>query len=139
MNRNHARTWVKWALTGAAGLIVTALAVVCYLRHYYTWVMVLAFTGCFLLLTALKRIRLLAAAAKALAAGRQEVTILYRNANRGGDIERSVIPLGADNLYFYGFSTEKNGLCLFLWGRILRARDGERDLKKDDLLARTKD
>jgi hypothetical protein len=139
MNRNHGGAFLKWALTGGAGLVFAAFAVVCYLRQNYTWVLASAFTGCFLLLSAWKRIRLLMAAAKALEGGRREITILYRDANSGGKTEGSVIPLGADGLYFYGFSTEKNDVRLFRWNRIIRALDGERELKRDEVLARIED
>jgi hypothetical protein len=136
MSQKNTAALVKWAAAGTAGMVLIGVAIVCYLRQTYTWVLALAFAGCFFLLTAWKRIRLLGAAAKALGAGRAEITILYRDANSGREIERSVIPLRADNLYFYGFSTEKNDACLFRWNRIIRALDRGRELKKDDILAR---
>jgi hypothetical protein len=127
---------VKWVVLGAAGIAFMIAALVCYVCRMYTWVLASSFVGCFLVMTARKRLRLLRAAAKALGAGRSEIVVVYRDANSGREIRRSVIPVHADNLYFYGFSTEKNDTCLFRWNRMLRALDNGKALTRDDLLSK---
>ncbi|MDR0585393.1 MAG: hypothetical protein LBG57_13755 [Treponema sp.] len=132
----NTRAQAKWIILGIAGIAFIIAALICYVSKVYTFVFTAAFVGCFLVMTSWKRLRLLKAAEKAVSAGRAEITVFYRDANSGREIQKSVIPVSADNLYFYGFSTEKNGICLFRWNRILRALDNERELKKDDLLSR---
>jgi hypothetical protein len=127
---------VKWVIPGAAGLVFIIAALICCLYQAYTWVLAAAFTGCFLVLTARKKFRLLKAAAKALRSGRNEIVVWYRDANSGREIRRTVIPVYADSLYFYGFSTEKSDTCLFRWNRMIRVLDKGRELTKDDLLSR---
>jgi hypothetical protein len=126
----------KWIVPGAAGIVFIIAALLCCVYQAYTWVLATAFAGCFLVLTARKKFRLLRAAAKALNAGRSEIVVFYRDANSGREIRRPVIPVSADTLYFYGFSTEKNDTCLFRWNRMIRALDNEKELTKDDLLSR---
>jgi hypothetical protein len=127
---------VKWVILGAAGIAFMIAALICYFSRIYSWVLASAFVGCFLVMTARKKLWLLKAAAKALRAGRSEIVVFYRDANSGKEIRRSVIPVHADSLYFYGFSTDKNATCLFRWNRMLRALDNGKELKKDDLLFR---
>ncbi|MDR3247894.1 MAG: hypothetical protein LBT39_03820, partial [Treponema sp.] len=107
---------------------------ICFSRQIYTWVLAAAFAGCFLGSAAWKKLRLLRAAVKALKAGRSEIVLIYRDANLK-ETHLSIVPVGADSLYFYGFSSERNDTRMFRWNRIIRAQDNEKELTKDEVLS----
>jgi energy-converting hydrogenase Eha subunit G len=125
----------KWLILGAAGIGFISAALVCYFHGYYTWVLAAAFAGCFLVITAWKKLRLLKAALRAVREGRAEITIFYRDGNLR-ETEQTVVPVEADGLFFYGFSRERNDTCMFRWNRIRRVSDKGKDLTKDELLSR---
>jgi hypothetical protein len=127
----------KWLILGIAGIGFLSAALVCYFLRYYTWVLAAVFVGCFLVITAWKRLWLLRASVKALQEGRGEITIFYRDGN-WKESQQPVIPVGGDSLFFYGFSRERNDTHPFPWNRIRRASDKGKDITKDDLLSRTK-
>jgi hypothetical protein len=128
----------KWLVLGAAGIFFIGAALACYLLRYYTWVLAAAFVGCFLVITAWKRLRLLKAALGAVREDREEVTVVYRDGNLR-ETGQTVIPVGADSLFFYGFSRERNDICTLRWNRIRRVSDKGKDLTKEELLSRAAD
>jgi energy-converting hydrogenase Eha subunit G len=125
----------KGLIPGAAGIGFITAALACYFHQYYTWVLAAAFIGCFLVITAWKKLRLLKAAVRAVREGRGEITIFYRDGNLR-ETGQTVVPVGADSLFFYGFSRERNDTCMFRWNRIRRVSDKGNDLTKDELLFR---
>jgi hypothetical protein len=127
------KTIAKWTAVCAAGAGFLVFALVCYLRGTYDFLLASAFVGCFLFTASLKKIRLLVKAGKALEAGKGTITVDYRDKNLN-DITSSVIPVGADRMYFYGYSGEKNDIKVFRWERIRRAVENGRELGKDDIL-----
>jgi hypothetical protein len=128
-----AGAFIKWAAVGLAGTCFLAGAFVCYRREAYTYVLALAFAGCFLLTSGWKKLRLLRAAVKALRTGKESVTIFYRDHNLN-ESENAVIPVGTDTLYFYGFSPQKMDIKVFRWNRIIRAVDNGKELNREDLI-----
>jgi hypothetical protein len=124
---------VKWTVLCITGISFLVFAFVCYLRQTYTWVLSAAFVGCFLVSASWKKIRLLIKAGKALKAGKGALVIDYRDKNLK-ETQSSVIPVGADTFYFYGFSPENNAIKVFRWERIRRALDNGKEIGKDALL-----
>jgi hypothetical protein len=125
----------KWFVLGFAGIGFFGAAFACYFFRYYTWVLVAVFAGCFLVITAGKRLWLLRASLRAVQEGRGEIVIFYRDGNQK-ESQQPVVPVGGDSLFFYGFSRERNDTHPFRWNRIRRASDNGKDLTKDDLLSR---
>jgi energy-converting hydrogenase Eha subunit G len=125
----------KGLIPGAAGIGFISAALVCYFRQYYTWVLAAAFLGCFLSITAWKKLRLLKAAVRAVREGREEITIFYRDGNLR-ETGQTVVPVGADGIFFYGFSRERKDTRMFRWNRIRRVSDKGNDLTKDELIFR---
>jgi hypothetical protein len=140
-----AKALTKWFTLGLLGIGCLIFAVACYFRQDYTWVLAAAFLGCFLTSASWKKIRLLITAGRALKAGKGSIVIFYRDKNLK-ETQNPVIPVGADTVYFYGFSPEKKDIKVFRWERILRALDQEKEIGKDAILqsvagasAKTKD
>jgi hypothetical protein len=131
--QNGSRAMIKWSLIALAGAACLTAALFCYLRQYYTWVLAAAFGGCFLLTSGLKKIRLLKTARRALLAGKNSVTIFYRDQNLK-EFECAVIPAGSDALFFYGFAPGKNDIRAFRWQRIIRVTESGKELNREDLL-----
>jgi hypothetical protein len=125
----------KWFILGLAGIGFLGAAFACYFLRYYTWILAAVFVGCFLVITAGKRLWLLRASVRAVREGRREIIIFYRDGNQN-ESQRPVIPVGGDSLFFYGFSRERNDTHPFRWNRIRRALDDGKDLTKDELLSR---
>jgi hypothetical protein len=132
---NISATAAKWIILGIIGIGCLIAALVSYSRQLYTWIFAMALVGLFLVTTAWKKLRLLRAAAKALGAGRGELVVFYRDGNLK-ESQLPVIPVGADSLYFYGFSRERNDTRTFQWKRIIRVTDNEKDLTQNDILSR---
>jgi hypothetical protein len=128
---------IKWIVFGIAGIGFLSAALICFFLRYYTWILAAAFVGFFLVTSAWKRLWLLRASLMAVREGREELTIFYRDGNRT-ESRQSVIPVGGDGLFFYGFSRKRNDTQPFRWNWIRRVLDNEKDITKEELLSRIK-
>ena len=123
----------KYYLLCAVGLCFVALTVVFIIRLNYHFIFVTAFIGVMILYSVVRRIIYLSKAARALEAGKKEVLVHYRDGNME-ESKNTIIPVGVDNNWLYGFLTEKKDIKQFRWKGVLWATlDGE-NIDHDDLL-----
>jgi glucose-6-phosphate 1-dehydrogenase len=128
--RNALIKWIVLFGAGAGALVFTAAS---FLWKNYSLIMAGLFIGLFLISASWKRIRLLLKAGKAIKAGQEEIVIFYQDKNLK-ESQNTVIPAGADNIYFYGFMHENNDIKTFRWQGIKRALENGKEITKDDIL-----
>ena len=129
---------MKWCFICAMGVCLLAAAVIRIYREDYKIVIVLLFTGVFLVYTSFKKFHLLSKAYRVLKEGKPEITVYYRDKNLV-ESKNTVIPAWADSFYFYGFLPEKNKVKTYRWEGIWQIVENGKELDKEDILKRFPD
>ena len=127
------KAYKKYGILCVIGVLFLILTVVFIVKTVYTLIFVSAFIGVMIINAAGRRIIYLQRGGRALGAGKEEILIFYRDGNFN-ESKNTIIPVGADTNWLYGFLTEKNDIRQFRWKGIQWTTKNGKDIGNEEIL-----